>query len=153
MTDGTSVDLVFDEMKERLRRQEAALDEVRGRGGVVLGVSSLAASFLGGALLDRGGLGPGFWVGVAFLIGAVVTAMSVTFPREAWQFSPLPEHLLASWIDLPPLWYRRYLSEHMSEWIRDNQSALDPLHGRLKWAIRAAGLGIVVWLADLGGLF
>ena len=148
MPDPATVALVFEELKSRLCRQEATLDEIRARAGAVVGIASVAVSFLAGRL--GGDRGLAFWLGVLLILVAVVTALYVLFPREkSWFFSPKPTVLLQHWVDLPPTWYHKYLSEEMVTWIEKNQVALQGLYKSLKWAIRVAGLGIVILLAEL----
>ena len=58
--DDNSIELVYSEIRDLLRRQESKLREARARAGTVLAVAAFALSFLGGAILE-GDTRPGRW--------------------------------------------------------------------------------------------
>lgn len=89
-----TVDLVFSEIRNLLRRQESKLKEARSRAGMVLAVAAFALSFLGGSILSE----PSsprvwFWIGVAFVVASVLAVLWVLIPprRATLFFSPDPK--------------------------------------------------------------
>jgi hypothetical protein len=81
--------LAFELSQARLGRQERMLDGLRSRAGILLGASSLAASFLGRhALADPGG-GLLKALAVASFLVAMIGSISVLLPARNLAFGPV----------------------------------------------------------------
>lgn len=74
-------ELAYELSLRALERQERVLDELRGRTGVLLAASSLAASFLGARAADAGSGVLTFAALAAFVISIVLMAL-VLMPTE-----------------------------------------------------------------------
>lgn len=154
-SDHNSADLVYSEIRDLLRRQESKLKEARTRAATVLAVSGFALSFLGGSILENSSTpGPWFWVGAGLIVLAILACLWVLLPprKERLFFSPEPKDLLDNYLPLPPSESMEYLAGYMARWVEENQPEIDPLYTGLRWGMYALGVGIVVLLADLGGI-
>ncbi|MEX2653169.1 MAG: hypothetical protein WD473_12110 [Acidimicrobiia bacterium] len=149
-----SVDLVYSEVRELLRRQESKLVEARGRAGITLAVAAFALSFLGGSILERGDLGDSFWIGSVSIAFGILCALWVLTPsgKPKLLFSPEPKDLLDHYLPLPPDMSKEYLATYMAGWVEENERQVDLLFTGLRFATVTVGVGIVVLLAELGGV-
>lgn len=131
--DPEAYSFLYDRAIDGLRRQEAALDELRSRTGTLLAAASLVASLLGAAALSDGlGLSGLLAVG-AFVLGAAFS-IGILLPVRGWIFEPSIGKLFSDFIERdPPLPMRdihRELAIHHAGHIDQNEE-------RLKWLYRA----------------
>jgi hypothetical protein len=144
--------LAYDASLRSLDKQEQLLNELRARNGLLLAVSSVAASVLGLPALD----GDSFPAGVAALAAFVLSIAASTYvlvPRTSLVFSVagtvLSERLFASRHDMPDV-YRRLAYELDRYWDRNDRVMVRLV--RAFW-LAAAGLvaEIVLLAASIGG--
>lgn len=149
-----SVDLVYEEIRARLKDQASQLEQLRNRGGSIVAVGAVAVSFLGGSILDSdGGAAWPFWAAVVLFVVVVLIGLSIMFPREVWWLlHPAPADLLRHYIDLPEVDAKRYLAEYMSQWVLENEEKLLPLYRRTQAAVLMTGASVVLLVIDLGAL-
>ena len=149
--EASSVGLVYAEIRELLRRQEASLDNARSRSGTILAVVGLALSFFGGAILDVSEDPPLlFWVGVGIVVLGLVLALWVLAPqKETWLFSPNPDQLMDFYISRPEGESKAYLARYMAGWTVDNKEKITAMYVKLIWSVSLSGVGLLVLLAVL----
>jgi hypothetical protein len=61
-------EIAYDLGRAALADQESLVSGIRSRTGTLIATQALVASFLGGAALDRGPLGPCGWAAIAMLV-------------------------------------------------------------------------------------
>lgn len=144
--------IAFDEASYAVRRQEAALDDLRSRTGILFAAASLVASFLGGAALsDRALMWPGIGAIAAFVVVGVL-ALIVLWPRGGWTFSLDPATLMEDYIQAdPPATVpemHRELALHRGKHFAKNQTMLDRLYWLYRGAIGVLLIEVVLWLTQ-----
>jgi hypothetical protein len=82
--------LAFEEGVRGLTRQEAQLDGMRSRAGILLSAAAIATSFLGGRALSDHGPEVWTWLAIAGFVGLAVGAPVILWPRRDWAFSARP---------------------------------------------------------------
>jgi hypothetical protein len=82
--------LAFEEGVRGLTRQEAQLDGMRSRAGILLSAAAIATSFLGGRALSDHGPEVWTWLAIAGFMGLAVGARVILWPRRDWAFSARP---------------------------------------------------------------
>lgn len=136
-----------------LSQQEAVLNEVRARTGILLAASSLAASFLGAEAIARAGFNVLACLAVLAFVGSVGPSIYVLFPRKELRFS----------LNGPELFERFYELEtdlaethrQLAYWVQGfwdaNQTTLDALFNWYRFAAVALVVEVVRWTLHLGG--
>lgn len=143
-------EVIADEWRSRLRRQEETLDEIRRRAAQVL-----AASLLIAGLFIVGAADPSWWQ-IPFRVLAVWTLLSlvgivafIEWPRT-WEFNQDTD-VVAGLVAKYPGHYTsatvaRSLTLGMKRSWTQNQPKLDLLHGLFSAALLAAGSQSVLWV-------
>ena len=142
--------LAFDVALRALDKQEALLDELRGRTGALLAASALAASFLGAeAFKDPSPV----LAAIALLafVASIAASVFILVPRrDHFTFSlsgpGVYEGLYDARDDLAEV-YRRLSYDLLAFW-EANDGQLQPLF----WAYRIGALALVVEILTLVGL-
>jgi hypothetical protein len=78
--------LAFDESVRALEQQSSALDNLRGRTGVLLTAISLTATFLGAQALERAGFSFLSWVAIGCFVVAGLACLAILWPSGEWKF-------------------------------------------------------------------
>lgn len=79
--------LAFALSEKRLDRQEARLEELRARTGVLLAASSLSVSFFGREVFRQSGLDPLAAVSIGAFLVSMAASVYVLLPRDALVFA------------------------------------------------------------------
>jgi hypothetical protein len=143
---------LYDQARESLRRQVAALDELRSRTGTLLGAASLVAAFLGSAA-SKDGLG--FSGGLGVVAFVVLSALSIVMliPFHGWVFENAIGDLFANFVEsdppLPMVDIHRELSIHAAKHVTQNLSYLENLYLGFQVAAIALILEVVLLLLDI----
>lgn len=150
--DAATYALAFDEASYAVRRQEAALDDLRSRTGLLLAAASLVATFLGGtALTGRTVAWPAI-LAIADFVVVGILALLVLWPWGGWVFAFDPGILMADYIEsdppatLPEM--HRDLALHRANHIEGNQGKLDRLYWLYRGATATLVVEVVLWLAE-----
>lgn len=146
-----SIDLVYNEIRDLLSRQESSLAAARTRAGSILAVVSLVLSFFGGAILDSSDeVSVWFWVGVGITVLGLLLALTVLAPRkETWLFSPNPDLLLSSYLGRSIGDSKVYLATYMASWAKENKEKITSMYSTLMWSVILGGIGLLVLLTVL----
>lgn len=136
--------VAYDEAVRALSAQQAVIDSVRSRAGLLLSAAAITTSFLGSQALDRAS-NPASWVALASFAAISLVSLAILWPRH-WEFSASPNEVISTYVeaDEPALAQvlHRDLSLHM------NSSYLENLEGlrRLAALLQAAGILLTVEL-------
>lgn len=143
-------ELIWEEAKRLLARQEAALDALHTKAFALLSVSGIVAGlFAGQVLTGPMGTGRAVAVGVAltaFVISAALV-LYIQWPRR-FDFS----HDLDDWIkeleagQPAPMEEATYnLSRDLNRYRKTNQVKIDGLHAWFSWTSVALAVQILAW--------
>lgn len=147
--------LAYDEAVRALAQQQASLDNLRTRAGIVLSAAAVATSLLGGEALAGGGLGSASWVGIAAFIALGGCVLRILLPQRDWEFTSIPRRIIGTYVEVDqPLSVpemHRDLALHMEDSYENNGRRID----RLVWFFRVAAFlltaEVVAWILDLAG--
>ncbi|HDH26353.1 MAG TPA: hypothetical protein ENH00_09195 [Actinobacteria bacterium] len=148
----TLPELVYEMAVSNLARQEAKLDELRSRSGILLSAAAVAAAFLGGALLGEKSRGLLFWFGVALFVVALVLVLWVELPKKGLLLGPdvltvVEDIEKDAFEDLDHAFMA--LARYYSEWSEENDKVLSRLLGFFTWAAVAVGGFLILWFVEL----
>lgn len=147
----TLEEFAYDLSLRSLTQQEALLNEVRARTGVLLAATAIAISLLGGRALDDGartildltGVGLGT---VSFFLSVYVLA-----PKGRFSFNPhgweAYEYFIGQGSDVGEA--QRILAYWNREVWDDNQRVIDRMLTSFRWACFALVAAVVVWSVGL----
>jgi hypothetical protein len=146
-----SLDQLAYELSARaLERQERKLDELRARTGILIGVSSLAASFLGARAADAGS-GLLTFVALGSFVASILLMALILMPVDALIFSLRGTALLEAERDDPrglTETYRR-LAYWVEMYLDDNEPLLNARFRRYRWATALVVVQVVLWVAEI----
>jgi hypothetical protein len=148
--------LAFEEGVRSLARQEAQLDGMRSRAGILLSAAAIATSFLGGRALTDHGPEVWTWLAIAGFVGLAISALVILWPRRDWAFSASPGLIVSLYLEDGEPWelpaIHRELALHMDHAYELNRARLD----HLTWAFRAASsllvLEVAAWVVNLAAV-
>ncbi len=93
--------VAYDEAVRALGEQQALIESLRARAGLLLSAAAIATSFLGSQALARGGAAALAWVAVlCFLSVAAAAALAILWPRESL-FGADPALLIRDYAESP----------------------------------------------------
>jgi hypothetical protein len=134
-------------VREALRRQEAALDNLRSRAGGLIGAAGVATAFLGNAGLRAGWTAPAVLAAISFC-AVLALNLAVLWPRSGWVFFPrvqvLAEHYVGR--DVPKDRALETLSRFAQGWYDRNEGKLKSIVWLYQAGLVALGLEIYFWL-------
>lgn len=124
-------DEILTEARRAMEVQNASLNELRSRTGLLLAAASVSASFLGAAV-ETGASQLGFFGGlslVAFVI-AIGSCIRVLMPVPNWTFRTSPTILIEDWIDVDRggASMSLYLAQCLEGHFEQNKAKLDALY-------------------------
>ena len=146
--------LVYEESQRALDQQQAALDNLRTRTGILIAAAAVASSFLGGQALRNEAFTAWSWLAIAALAVVGIASIIVLLPWGEWVFSNKVDTLLAGYVEdeepatIDEMHTRlaRYNQGHRDK----NQRKLDWLYLGFRIASGAFVLEVTFWLIDLG---
>jgi hypothetical protein len=146
-------ELAFSEGVRGLARQEAQLDGIRSRAGILLSAAAIATSFLGErALADDGPL-VWTWIAIACFAGLAGGALIILWPSREWAFSASPGNIVGFYLESEPAWsvsaIHRELALHMDRAYEENRKRLDDLIRAFRAASALLVLEVVAWVVNL----
>ena len=145
---------VYYEAVRTLDHQEATLDNLRARAGLLLTAPAVATSFLGAAALgETDNTAP--WSAIAIVLFVVVGVLCVglLWPRSNWKWRFRPSELLSDYVeatspaDLNEMY--RDLALHLEQNYRDNNDRLKPLWLSFQAATGLLAAEVLCWLVAL----
>jgi hypothetical protein len=148
--------LAFDEAVRTLDHQEAGLDNLRARSGMLLAALSVVTSFLGAAAIGAHGVGPMAFVGIVTFAAAGVVLVGLLWPRANWKWRFSPERIIADYVegddpaDVNAMY--RDLALHLGDNHDDNQTRIDRMWLAFEVACLLLVVEVVVWILALAHL-
>lgn len=144
--------LAYDEAVRSLAHQQARLDDLRTRAGIVLSAAAIATSLLSGKALEDGSLTLWVWTAFACFVGVSALALLVLLPRR-WEFTAVPRRIIGFYIEtdqpLPLPMIHRDLALHMEDSYVRNELGLDTMLLRFRLALGLLALEVVAWTVDI----
>jgi hypothetical protein len=144
-------ELTYDLSLRALSQQEALLNEVRARTGILLAATAIAVSLLGGRALDDGERTALNLSGVAVGVISFLLSVYVLAPKGQFSFSPhgwdAYEHFVAEGSDV------RDAQRVLAYWNRaiweGNQEVIDRMLRSFRWACLALVASVLLWSIGL----
>jgi hypothetical protein len=156
MTDDGRMALIYQESVRALDQQQAVLDALRARAGVLIAAASVATTFLGGGVADDGAaLGCWGWWAVGCFVGVGLLCVLVLMPWKNWRFTHSVDKLLERY-DGNPDWatlagmHRRMADINQGNW-EDNKRKLSWLQAVFLVACLLLVAEVAFWLVDVIG--
>ena len=147
------LEIVLAEAVRGIEGQQVNVDNLRSRVGILLSAATIATSFLGGTALDDGRVG---WPGLAAIglfVLHVLVGLWILWPRE-WTFQTSTKVMVNSWIEKDRVdedTMRWRLARRLELYFDANAEVLERLWRLYAVAIALLGLGMALWIAELGG--
>ncbi|MDX6542352.1 MAG: hypothetical protein QOI71_3962 [Gaiellales bacterium] len=144
-------ELAYRNAAQALSQQEAALNELRSRTGVLLAADAVTASFLGASAIKSGPLNATGVLALACFVLSIGAALFVLGPRKGMKFSlsgPVVYTSLYAERDNAEELYRR-LAYWLEEFWTDNQDVVDRLYPFFTAAVVLLLLQLVLWAVAL----
>jgi|1186.fasta_scaffold640740_1 hypothetical protein len=146
-------ELAYESSLRSLDRQEALVDELRARTGLLLAVASLAATLGGRASLNSTPRVELLVIGVAFVV-SIAACLFILIPKKNRFFFSVSgpavyEELFEFRADMPEIWRR--LSYDLERFWRHNDEVMQPLFRAYWIAAGALVIEIGALLAAVGG--
>jgi hypothetical protein len=144
--------VAYDEAVRALAEQQALIESLRARAGLLLSAAAIATSFLGSQALTRVRLGPLGWIGLACFFAATATALAILWPRELILTAD-PEAVIRIYVEageptsIGTLY--RDLSLHFRRGLEENRLTLDRLSTLLQIGSALLAIEILLWVATL----
>ena len=137
-----------------MQGQQANLDNLRARVGILLSAATIATSFLGGLALDGGRTLLLFgYVAIGLFVTHIALGLYILWPR-GWKFQTSAELMVKNWIerhDVDEDQLRRVLAVRADRHHSRQGAHLDWLWNAYAAAIVVLAAEIGAWLAELGG--
>ena len=152
--------IVYEEAVRGLDKQEAALDDLRSRTGILLGAASLTTAFLGGQALNHrndlvkrhlaaGAFDVPAWTAVGAFVGVAVFCLVILLPW-IWNFVVSAQVLIEDHVEVPERNAPERLWLFLARTHEENWESNQPKLNRLFWAFRLAILSlaaeVVAWI-------
>lgn len=95
MPDDALYKVAYDEAVRVLSEQQAAIESVRGRAGLLLSAAAVTTSFLGSQAMQRSDPGVCFWLALLCFVAVAATSLAILWPRD-WEFAADPRVVVNS---------------------------------------------------------
>jgi hypothetical protein len=155
----TGYEIAFDASREALAQQQASLDNLRTRAGMVLSAASIATAFLGAQALKRPKHRPDLWldgwewVATCSFLLLMLVAIALLWPVKGWVFSLGAAELIAGYIEghrkykVPEI--QRNLALHLENHFDANQRKMSKRYFWLRVSSGLLAVQVVAWILDL----
>ena len=137
---------VFNQAETNVRRQEAALDELRNRTGILGAAATVAVSFLGQeAAKDGWGLTGNF--AIVLFVSTIILWFVILLPVPGWKgFAQETPILLEDYVERDPPFtlsemHRRLAERHWCNYLKNET--------RLKWLYWAFRIAIILLVVEV----
>lgn len=152
MPDDALYKVAYDEAVRALSEQQAAIESVRGRAGLLLSAATVTTSFLGAQALQGGSSGPFSWSALLSFVAVAATSLAILWPRS-WEFTANSRRVLESCnesaedIHIEDLY--RDLSLRMQSSYLENHLGLKHLAAFFQAASALLTIEVVLWIAAI----
>ncbi len=144
--------VAYDEAVRALSEQQAVVDSLRSRTGVLFSAAAVTTSFLGPQAL-YGGDGSLFsWLALAAFTGVATALLAILWPRR-WEFTANPHRVIVACIESADSDshedLHRKLSLHMNSSYLENREAQERLFVFFQIANVLFAVELVLWIAAI----
>lgn len=144
--------VAYDEAVRALSEQQAVVESVRSRAGLLLSVAAITTSFLGSQAFQAARLSVLAWLALlAFLLMASIS-LAILWPRD-WDVTANPREVLQALIEsdgpTPVVELHRDLSLHMHASYLENRLGLEQLALLFELAGASMAVEVVLWIAAI----
>jgi hypothetical protein len=143
--------VAYDEAVRALSEQQAAIESVRARAGLLLSATAVTTSFLGAQALQGGGSITFSWLALLCFVAVAVTALAILWPRS-WEFAAYPNGVVRRRIDSENVQGEdlyRDLSLRMHASYLENHLALKHLAALFQVASALLTIEVILWVAAI----
>lgn len=152
MPDDSLYKVAYAEAVRVLSEQQAAIESVRGRAGLLLSAAAVTTSFLGSQAMQGDDPGICFWLALLSFVAVAATSLAILWPRN-WEFAADPRIVVNSHIEpaeeVPIEDLYRDLSFRMHDSYMDNHAGLKRLAGFFQAASALLTFEVVLWVAAI----
>jgi hypothetical protein len=135
-----------------LVEQQAVIDSLRNRAGLVLSAAAITTSFLGARSLGPGELGLTSWLATGSFVGVALVSLIILWPRR-WEFEADPVGIIETYVEAeepPPVGgLHRDLSFRMRSSYLENRKGLYQLAAYFQLAILLLTTEVILWVIAL----
>lgn len=143
--------VAYDEAVRALSEQQAAIESVRARAGLLLSAAAVTTSFLGAQALQGGKSSSFSWLALLCFVAVAATSLAILWPRS-WEFAVSPRKVLNRYVGLDAVrsmdLYRE-LSLHMHASFLVNHQGLKELSLLFQVASALLTTEVVLWIAAI----
>ena len=149
MTKDTLYKVAYDEAVRALSDQQAAIESLRSRAGLVFSAAAISTSFLGAQVLHSGTTSFIPWLALVGFVGVAITLLAILWPRR-WDLTIDPHEVIRTYVEAatpaPIEDLHRDLSFHMHRAYLENQAGLGKLFVFFQVANVLFILELVLWI-------
>lgn len=152
MPDAALYKVAYDEAVRALSEQQAAIESVRTRAGLLLSAAAVTTSFLGAQALQGGGAGFFSCLALLGFVAVAATSLAILWPRD-WESTANSRRVLDSFtksageIRIEDLY--RDLSLRMQVSFSANHQGLNELATLFQAASGLLTIEVVLWIAAI----
>jgi hypothetical protein len=151
MADGLLYKVAYDEAVRALSEQQAAIESVRGRAGLLLSAAAVTTSFLGAQALQGGSSNPSSWLALVAFVAVAATSLAILWPRgwESTANSGRLESLIESAEEIRIEDLYRDLSLRMQVSFSANHQGLHQLAALFQVTSGLLTIEVVLWIVAI----
>jgi hypothetical protein len=146
---GLLYEVAYDEAVRALSEQQAAIDSLRTRGGLLLSTAAVTTSFLGAQALGGNHSSPFPWLALMAFVGVAATTLAILWPRT-WEFAADPREVIQAYVDsaemAPVEELHRDLSLLMHKSYLENREGFEQLVVFIQIASTLLTVEVVLWI-------
>jgi hypothetical protein len=152
MPDAALYKVAYDEAVRALSEQQAAIESVRARAGLLLSAAAVTTSFLGAQALQAGRPSPFSWLALLSFVAVAATSLAILWPRS-WESTANSRRVLESCIEsaeeirIDDLY--RDLSLRMQVSFSANHQGLNELAALFQAASGLLTIEVVLWIVAM----
>jgi hypothetical protein len=90
--------LVYNEAVRTLEQQQAVIESIRTRAGILLSAAAIATAFLSGIVVTKHRLDVLGWLATVAFVGVVGLCMAILWPTREWKFRANPKKLVRDYV-------------------------------------------------------
>jgi len=144
--------VAYDEAVRALSEQQAAIESVRARAGLLFSAAAVTTSFLGAQALQGGKSSSFSWLALLCFVALAATSLAILWPRS-WEFAVSPRKVLNRYVGLAvsvrSTELYRELSLHMHGSFLVNHQGLKELSLLFQVASALLTTEVVLWIAAI----
>jgi hypothetical protein len=152
MSDDALYKVAYDEAVRALSEQQAAIESLRGRAGLLLSAAAVVTSFLSAQALRGGTAGFCSWLALLSFVALAATSVAILWPRR-WELTASPREVMKSLIEsdemVPIKDLHRDLSLQMHDSYLVNHQGLNHLTAFFQVASSLLTIEVVLWIAAI----